>query len=208
MAVKSPERFRQPGQGVFGRREQRQRQGAGAADPQASGQSQARRSGVRHAARAKSPKCIAVDNQYVILKCDKQLPGRNVPMDRCTRCLLEACRDKKLRLAAGDDLRAVAEAMRTWKTCMTIRQKRQQYPGMAAIINDRRITILDLAEECIDRNGKTVLEGMINRRMHRAGLQGPADRRSARRTWTPKLPARPSPWARPSPTASPTSTPG
>src|SRR5581483_9044323 len=44
-------------------------------------------------------------------------------------------------------------------------EKRRQYPGLAAIVNGQQITILDLAEECITRNGKKVLGGTINRRL-------------------------------------------
>ena len=36
---------------------------------------------------------------------------------------------------------------------------------MAATINGQKITIRELAEECIDRHGTDVLEGTINRRL-------------------------------------------
>ena len=38
-------------------------------------------------------------------------------------------------------------------------------PGLAAIVNDRRITIGELSEECIDRHGAEALDGTINRHL-------------------------------------------
>lgn len=107
---------------------------------------------------------LAIDNQYVILKCDKLLPARNVPLEEVRKPLEEACRDKKLRTVAGDIFEQLQRESHV-ENVYVDPQKRQQYPGIAAIINDRRITILDLAEECIERNGKQVLEGMVNRRV-------------------------------------------
>jgi hypothetical protein len=42
---------------------------------------------------------------------------------------------------------------------------RQQYPGVAAMINGQRITLAQLTEECILRHGTEVLDGEINRRV-------------------------------------------
>ena len=38
-------------------------------------------------------------------------------------------------------------------------------PGVAATINDQKITMRELAEECIDRHGTDVLEGAVNRKL-------------------------------------------
>ena len=44
-------------------------------------------------------------------------------------------------------------------------QKSKQMPGVAAIINDRKVTTLELAEECIARHGVEVLGGVISRKV-------------------------------------------
>ena len=44
-------------------------------------------------------------------------------------------------------------------------KRRQQHPGIAATINGSTITIEELAEECIARYGRDVLEGAISRRL-------------------------------------------
>ena len=43
--------------------------------------------------------------------------------------------------------------------------KSKQMPGVAATINAQKITVRELAEECIDRHGTDVLDGTINRRL-------------------------------------------
>lgn len=107
---------------------------------------------------------IAIENQYVILKCDGHIPGRKVPMEQVHKVLYEACRDKKLRLVANDVLQELQKECRV-ENVYGDAAKRQQYPGIAAIINDKKITVLELAEECIERSGKQALEGTINRRL-------------------------------------------
>jgi parvulin-like peptidyl-prolyl isomerase len=107
---------------------------------------------------------IAVDNQYVILKCDLHIAGKRVPMEQVHKVLLEACRDKKLRLAASDIFADLQKQARI-ENYFSDPVKRQQHPGVAAVINNRQITVLELAEECIERNGKQCLEGTINRRL-------------------------------------------
>ena len=107
---------------------------------------------------------IAIDNQYVFIRCEQHIPGRPMPMEQVHKLLVEACRDKKLRLVATD---VFAELQ---KNCRLINyysdpSRQAEAPGIAAVINDRKITMLELAEECIDRNGKQVLEGTINRRL-------------------------------------------
>jgi len=43
--------------------------------------------------------------------------------------------------------------------------KSKQMPGVAAVINGHKITIRELAEECMERFGSDVLDGSINRRI-------------------------------------------
>jgi hypothetical protein len=43
--------------------------------------------------------------------------------------------------------------------------RRQQLPGVAALVNGQQITIRELAEQCIERHGEVVLEGTVNRRL-------------------------------------------
>ncbi len=60
---------------------------------------------------------------------------------------------------------------RSCKTCSTTPSASREMPGVAAIVNNRAITLRELAEECIDRHGTEVLEGTINRRLLEQGLR-------------------------------------
>src|SRR5262249_17486877 len=107
--------------------------------------------------------------QFVILKCEKQVPDqyKNYPLDTGMKQRLEnALRDKKETMAAG---RLVKE-MRNNPNIKVVQvlgdeQKMQQYPGVAAFLGQMSITIAALAEECVRRHGVEVLEGTISRRI-------------------------------------------
>lgn len=116
---------------------------------------------------------IAVNNQYAILKCERQLPARlppdalhqkNESFAQVRRTLWEACRDKKMRQAASDIFGELQRETR-YEVVWNDPVRRKQQPGVAAVVGARVISTTDLAEECIERNGMQTLEGAINRRM-------------------------------------------
>jgi parvulin-like peptidyl-prolyl isomerase len=105
---------------------------------------------------------IAVGSQYVILKCESHLAAQKVPMERVQDVLSESIRDKKLRQVSDDvfkNLQRNAQIVNVYNDPVM----RKQHPGVAAIVNGREVSILDLAEACIDRHGDEMLFGMINR---------------------------------------------
>ena len=107
---------------------------------------------------------IAVQGQYVILRCEAHLPAQPVPMATVEKTLIEAVRDKKLRLVAEkvfDELQKASVVEMIYSDP----QKRQANPGVAAKINGKTITMRELAEECIERHGGDVLSGAINHRL-------------------------------------------
>ena len=74
--------------------------------------------------------------------------------------------------------------------------KSKQMPGVAAIINGQKITIRELAEECIERHGTDVLEGTINRRLLDQALRKREPQGRATPTSTPRSAGPRSRWAR------------
>ncbi|HWA97284.1 MAG TPA: peptidylprolyl isomerase [Pirellulales bacterium] len=107
---------------------------------------------------------ITVGPEYAMLRCERHLPARDVDPESVRRVLIESCRDKKLRLAGAEifqELQAEAHVDNMLKDPA----KQSQNPGIAAIINGRKITMLELSEECIDRHGVQTLEGTINHRI-------------------------------------------
>jgi parvulin-like peptidyl-prolyl isomerase len=110
---------------------------------------------------------IPVGEQFVILKCEKQLKATFVApqyKQQAEETLVERVRDQKLREAAADlfkHLQDHAQIVNVYNNP----QLQQQMPGVAATINGRKLTMQQLAEECIARYGVEVLQGEVNRKV-------------------------------------------
>jgi parvulin-like peptidyl-prolyl isomerase len=105
---------------------------------------------------------IQAGGQYVILKREGLIPARDYKLEQVAGQLEEIIRERKLRKVANDIFRRLqdeAKVENVWNDPL----KQQKMPGVAALINGEPIAIDDLALECIDRHGKEVLEGEINR---------------------------------------------
>lgn len=109
-------------------------------------------------------KVIPAGGQYVILKREGLLPAQKVSYEEVAGQLEEMVRDRKLRSAAQDIFRQLQDRA-VVEDVWNDPQKRRQMPGVAAVINGQRITVSQLAEECIKRHGPEVLEGVISRRL-------------------------------------------
>jgi parvulin-like peptidyl-prolyl isomerase len=108
---------------------------------------------------------VKVGNLYVFVKCEEHLePPRKVTREEADPMLIEALKDRKLREAAGGVFK---ELQNKSKIAILYGDpaKSKETPGVAAIINGQTITLVQLAEECIDRHGRDVLEGTINRKL-------------------------------------------
>ena len=106
---------------------------------------------------------IPVGHQFVFLKCEEVIPARTPPKNADEQ-LAEQIRESKLREVAGEVFKRLQAAAKV-ENVFNDPQKSKQMPGVAAIINDRKLTTLELAEECIARHGKEVLQGIISRRI-------------------------------------------
>ncbi|ASV72655.1 Foldase protein PrsA precursor [Thermogutta terrifontis] len=107
---------------------------------------------------------IPVANQFVILKCEDQLPAVKVRLEDVRAELEEMARDAKLRTVAQEIFQELQKRAQVVNV-LNDPQKRQQMPGVAALINGRPIRLEDLGEICIDRHGEEVLELTINRKL-------------------------------------------
>jgi parvulin-like peptidyl-prolyl isomerase len=108
---------------------------------------------------------IPAGGQYVILRRERLLPGpAAIRFEQVAGQLEEMIRDQKLRGVAAEVFRQLQENARVeniWNDPV----RRQQMPGVAAVLNGRQITIREMAEQCIERHGEDVLEGVINRKL-------------------------------------------
>jgi parvulin-like peptidyl-prolyl isomerase len=104
---------------------------------------------------------IPVGQQFAILKCEGQLPARNVPLESVREELTERMKEGKLRDVASKLFKQLQDAS-TPQIVWNDPQLRAQYPGVVAIINGEQIPYSELAEECLLRYGRQVLEVEIS----------------------------------------------
>lgn len=112
---------------------------------------------------------IPIENQFVILKCERQLPATVVaPQFRkqAEETLAERIHDQKLREAASDLFRQLQDQAQIVNVHNNPQlQQQPEMAGVAAMINGRKLTMQQLAEECIARYGVEVLQGEVNRKI-------------------------------------------
>jgi len=108
--------------------------------------------------------------QYVILKCEGHLPPMKVNPDLVIGRLRESIVEGKLREAAAKIFKTLQDES-TVVNVYNDAVKREQMPGVAAVINDHKVTVRELAEECVERHGVEVLEGTISRRLLEQALK-------------------------------------
>jgi len=109
-------------------------------------------------------KVIPAGGQYAILKCEGRLPAQDVTLEEVKLQLIEVLRDRKMRRVASQIFRDLQEQSRV-ENVFNDPVKSRQMPGVAAVINGRKVLNRELAEMCIERHGEEVLEGTINRRL-------------------------------------------
>lgn len=107
---------------------------------------------------------IQVGDQFVILKCEELLPPTPMPMEQVREQLIEAIREKKRWRSANEVLRDL-QAESTIDNFYSDPARRDQAPGIAARINDQTVTMVQLADACVERHGAEVLEGLVSRRI-------------------------------------------
>ena len=105
---------------------------------------------------------IHVAGQYVILKRERLIEGSEIEFDKAVPRLEEMIREQKLRTVASDVFQKLQDRAKVVNV-FNDPEKRRAMPGVAAVINDKKITVRELAEACIKRHGKEALDGTINR---------------------------------------------
>ena len=100
---------------------------------------------------------VPVGEQFAILKCEGQIPARNVPMETVKDELVERIQEGKLRDVASRLFKQLQDAA-TVQNVWNDPQLRAQLPGVVATINGEQIPYSELAEECLLRYGQEVLD--------------------------------------------------
>jgi parvulin-like peptidyl-prolyl isomerase len=106
---------------------------------------------------------IQAGGQYIILKCEELLPPKTPPKNY-EEALAEAVREGKLREAASGLFKELQDQAKV-QIVFNDPELSPKMPGVAAVVNNTKITTLELAEECISRHGVEVLNGLVSRRV-------------------------------------------
>ncbi len=102
--------------------------------------------------------------KWVILKCEDHIAPAKVQLKDVREKLISGIRETKLRRYGPKifvQLKESAKIINVFRNP----ELQAKHQGIAAIVNGQAITMEELAEECILRNGKEILEGLIGRKL-------------------------------------------
>jgi len=111
-----------------------------------------------------------VRGQWVIMKCEGIIDPIEVDRAQADPILEDALKEGKLHTAAQEVFKHL-EQEAVVQTIYGDAARQQQHPGVAAIINEHKVTMRLLAEECIERHGIEVLEKILDRKLLEQGLR-------------------------------------
>ena len=94
---------------------------------------------------------------FVILKRERLIPARGTSFELAKGPLEELIREHKLRAVAGSYFLQLQKNTRI-ENVYNDPVRREQLPGVAALVDGQQITTQELAEQCIERHGEVVLE--------------------------------------------------
>lgn len=107
---------------------------------------------------------IQVGDQFLILKCESHLKPQPVERKKVEKVLIESIKDKKLRQEADSIFQDLQKHAKIEKV-MHDPAKSKKQPGVAAVVNGETVTLRNVAEECIERHGIEMLDGLISKHL-------------------------------------------
>lgn len=105
--------------------------------------------------------------QFVLLKCEHHYPATPLTPEQ-QPLVTERIRAELTEQKLGDAAAALFERLQQEVKIVNVYNDpklREQNPGIAAMVNDARLTVNQLAEECITRFGHEILESEISRQL-------------------------------------------
>lgn len=110
---------------------------------------------------------LQLGDQWIVLQAVRRMPASNPApqaMPAIREQIIDAIRDEKVRETASE---LFATLQRDAKVVKVLGDEAamKQNPGVAAIVNNQKVMIAQVAAECVKRHGSTVLEGEINRKL-------------------------------------------
>jgi parvulin-like peptidyl-prolyl isomerase len=107
---------------------------------------------------------MEINGQFAIIRCEGKTEASNYKKNEVRDRLEEFVRERKLRNSAGDvfaKLQKESQVVNVYNDP----KLRAENPGVAATINGKTITVRELAEQCINRHGEQILDGMIGKKL-------------------------------------------
>ncbi|MCG8583596.1 MAG: peptidyl-prolyl cis-trans isomerase [Pirellulales bacterium] len=106
---------------------------------------------------------LKIGGQFLIVKREREIPRRAVRFEQVRERLADGIKETKLQKSAHAEFRKIQDAQRKrLRIVLGDDELRRQYPKVAAFVGNSTITLAQLAEECINRHGDDVLEGLVN----------------------------------------------
>ena len=106
-----------------------------------------------------------VDGAFLVLRCERVFPAEELTKEQVTQVherLVEEITRDKLRSSAVDLFRSLQDSAQIINV-MNDPNLSKQMPGVAATVNGIKVLKNQVAEECITRYGKMMLEVEVNR---------------------------------------------
>jgi parvulin-like peptidyl-prolyl isomerase len=103
--------------------------------------------------------------QYVILKREGLIEARNITMAQAAPRLEKIIRDRKMRSVSTDIFQELQKKSHVQNVYNNPQLRQQVGEGVVALVNAAPIYLRQLDEECLDRHGSDVLQGLIGQRM-------------------------------------------
>ncbi|MBT4158093.1 MAG: peptidylprolyl isomerase, partial [Planctomycetaceae bacterium] len=103
---------------------------------------------------------VQVADQFIIIKCEGNLPAADIQFSEVRPRLAEAFQEKQSRVLASKIFGELQEKA-TVENILNDTSKGQASPDVAARVNGHPITIGKVRDVCVERYGKDVLEALL-----------------------------------------------
>jgi len=110
---------------------------------------------------------LQLGDQWIVLQAVKRLSASSPSaqaMPAIRDQIIDSIRDEKMKETSSELFAELQKKAQVVKV-LGDEEAVKQYPGVAAIVNGQKVTISQVAAECVKRHGNVVLEGEINRKI-------------------------------------------
>lgn len=125
---------------------------------------------------------LQLGDQWIVLQAVRHMPASNPApqaMPAIREQIVDSIRDEKVRATASEMFAQLQKDAQVAKFLGDDAAMKAN-PGVAAIVNNQKVTVAQVAAECVKRHGSVVLDGEINRKLLTQALA------KAKKTVTPQ----------------------